>query len=636
MERSTEAIKMNSKTRWLLAVAIVAVARLAVADDSADLSITNTASPSPATVGKNLTYGMNIINQGPETATNVQVTDALPAGVTLVSATFNFIGGASKPCTGTTTITCNLGTVGVGRLAGAAVVIVVLPQATGLLSNTATVAAGEPDPVPSDDTVTVQTAVVAQLSNPVMVDPKLMIRTVVSGLTQPTGIAFLGRNDFLVLEKSTGQVKRVVNGVVQSTVLDLAVNSAVERGLLGIALHPNFKENSFVYLYWTCRAPSFRDDCAGGTEDTSDVAQVPLLGNRVDRFKWDGAKLTFDRNLITLHAYQADAGQTLRGNHNGGRIVFEANKGEEEGKLLIQIGDNGRRGWMQNVTIGTFSDGIHDDQFGGPAPDNAHLTGVILRLNDDGTTPNDNPFFEVGAQMGGEVGTNIQKVFAYGVRNSFGLAVDPETGQLWEAQNGDDSGSEINRFEAGANGGWIQIMGRLDRIADFKGIETSPRYFGLQQVRWPPTLIADTPGEALNRLFMLPGAHYSDPLLTWKFALDPAGIGFVVGDKLGEKYRGDLIVGYARDFLLSGNLFRLTLSDDRLDLVFSDPRLTDRVADNHDKWDITESESLLFGKGFGITTDIRTGPNGHLFVTSLSNGAIYEILRREEERSEDE
>ena len=174
-------------------------------------------------------------------------------------------------------------------------------------------------------------------------------------------------------------------------------------------------------------------------------------------------------------------------------------------------------------------------------------------------------------------------------------------------------------------------MGRLDRIANFKGIETSPRYFGLQQIRWPPTLIADTPGEALNRLFMLPGAHYSDPLLTWKFAVDPAGIGFVVGDKLGEEYQGNLIVGYARDFLLGGHLFRLRLSDDRLDLVFSDPRLTDRVADNHDKWDITESESLLFGKGFGITTDIRTGPNGHLFVTSLTNGAVYEILRREEE-----
>ena len=66
-----------------------------------------------------------------------------------------------------------------------------------------------------------------------------------------------------------------------------------------------------------------------------------------------------------------------------------------------------------------------DDQFGGPEPDDAHLTGVILRLNDDGTTPRDNPFYAAGAAIGGEVGANIQKIFAYGIRNSFGMAFDP-------------------------------------------------------------------------------------------------------------------------------------------------------------------------------------------------------------------
>src|SRR5262249_46923152 len=301
-----------------LAVAMMSLARLAVASasPSADLSITNTTLPNPATVGKNLTYGMNIMNNGPETATNVRVTDALPAGVTLVSATFNFIGGASQPCAGTAMITCSLGTVGVGRLAGAVVFIVVRPQATDVLSNTAVVTANEPDPNPSNNTATVETRVEPALVSPVVEDPNLMVRTVVAGLTEPTGIAFLGRNDFLVLEKSTGKVKRVGNGVVQRTVLDLAGNSFSERGLLGIALHPNFRHNGWVYLYWTCRAPSFRDDCASGTADTDVAAQVPLLGNRVDRFTWDGARLTFDTNLIRLHAYQADAGQPLRGNHN--------------------------------------------------------------------------------------------------------------------------------------------------------------------------------------------------------------------------------------------------------------------------------------------------------------------------------
>ena len=127
---------------------------------------------------------------------------------------------------------------------------------------------------------------------------------------------------------------------------------------------------------------------------------------------------------------------------------------------------------------------------------------------------------------------------------------------------------------------------------------------------------------------MLPGARYTDPLFTWKFEIAPAGLGFVVGKELGAEFEGDLIVGGARDFLFDGPLFRFKLSDDRLDLVFSDPRLEDRVADNFDKFDITESESLLFGKGFGITTDIQTSPDGHLLVVSLTNGAVYEILRR--------
>ena len=69
-----------------------------------------------------------------------------------------------------------------------------------------------------------------------------------------------------------------------------------------------------------------------------------------------------------------------------------------------------------------------DDTFGGPEPDNAHLSGVILRLNDDGSAPVDNPFFAVGAAMGGEVGANIQKIFSYGHRNGFGMAFDPYSG----------------------------------------------------------------------------------------------------------------------------------------------------------------------------------------------------------------
>ena len=118
---------------------------------------------------------------------------------------------------------------------------------------------------------------------PSLVDRNLRVRTVVGNLDQPTSAAFLGPNELFVLEKATGQVKWVVNGVVQSTVLDLAVNSGSERGLLGIALHPNFPATPQVYLYWT-------ESTTGA--DTTVLSETPLLGNRVDRFVWDGSTLT--------------------------------------------------------------------------------------------------------------------------------------------------------------------------------------------------------------------------------------------------------------------------------------------------------------------------------------------------------
>src|SRR5215213_7943171 len=88
----------------------------------------------------------------------------------------------------------------------------------------------------------------AEPDGPTMVDPKLAVRTAVSGLVTPTTMAFLGPNDMLVLEKVTGRVQHVVNGAVAGTALDLAVNNFSERGLLGIALHPQFPVNRRVYL----------------------------------------------------------------------------------------------------------------------------------------------------------------------------------------------------------------------------------------------------------------------------------------------------------------------------------------------------------------------------------------------------
>ena len=129
----------------------------------------------------------------------------------------------------------------------------------------------------------------AQAVGPSVEDPNLAVRTVVSGLSQPIAMQFLGPNDFLVTEKASGKVRRVINGVIQSPdVLDLAVNSGSERGLLGIALHPQFPVNPGVYLYWTQ---------TNSGVDNANLADVPLLGNRVDRFVWNGSTLDIRLSL---------------------------------------------------------------------------------------------------------------------------------------------------------------------------------------------------------------------------------------------------------------------------------------------------------------------------------------------------
>lgn len=468
-----------------------------------------------------------------------------------------------------------------------------------------------------------------------MLDPNLQVTPVLAaGLNQPIGIVFLGAaSDFLVLEKASGQVKRVIGGVVQLTpVLDLAVNSASERGLLSMALHPNFPTTPFAYIFWT-------ESLTGS--DSTQMTEVPLLGNRVDRFIWNGSSLVFDSNLIRLRSRQTDNiaapghlgsnNANEAGNHNGGTLRFGP-----DGKVYIFMGDQGRRGWMQNLPNGPFLTVPQvDDTFGGPAPDNAHLSGVILRLNDNGTAPADNPFFAAGAAMGGEVGANIQKVFSYGHRNGFGMAFDPVSGALWDTENADDAYAELNRVIPGMNGGWIQFAGPASRVSNWKLIESTQFGQNLQQVRYPPTRAAYGATVALARLFMLPGATYKDPELSWRYEIGPAGATFVQGAALGTEYDGTLWIGSSRSFQQvganGGSLYRIKLTADRQNVdVSADPRLADRVADNlfrAQKFEGTESETLQIGKGFGTTPNIEQGPDGNVYVVSITDGAIYKISR---------
>ena len=359
-----------------------------------------------------------------------------------------------------------------------------------------------------------------------MLDPNLQAQAVLTtGIAQPIGIVFLAANDYLVLEKASGQIKRVINDVVQPLpVLDLAVNSNSERGLLSMVLDPDFPTNPSVYIRWT-------ESSTGA--DSGAVLDVPLLGNRVDRFVWNGITLSQAENLIKLRSLQTDnvavpghpgtTNAAAQANHNGGVLKFGP-----DGKLYLFMGDQGRRGWLQNLPNGPFLTPPQvDDTFGGPAPDNAHLSGVILRLNTDGSAPADNPFFAVGAAIGGEAGANIQKIYSYGHRNGFGMAFDPVDrlpvghGERRRCVLGAEPRCSRHERRLGPARRAAQPDGRLEDI------ETTLFGSALQQVRYPPTRAAYSANVALSRMFMLPGATYVDPELSWKYEIGPAGTVFV-------------------------------------------------------------------------------------------------------------
>jgi hypothetical protein len=249
---------------------------------------------------------------------------------------------------------------------------------------------------------------------------------------------------------------------------------------------------------------------------------------------------------------------TLGPNHNGGTMIF----GPDE-KLYIVIGDLNRDGQLQNFSAG-------------PAPDDS---GVILRLNDDGSPPNDNPFFALGG--------NLAKYHAYGVRNSFGLAFDPLTGQLWDTENGEATFDEINLVQQGFNSGWERIIGPISR--DLQGT---------------------------SDLVQFPDSVYDDPKFSWLSTVGPTALLFMSSHRLGLEYQHDLFVGDINN----GRLYRFKVNTSRNGFVFTHPGLSDLVADTD-----SELQELILGTGFGGITDLKVGPDGRLYILSFGQGKIFVV-----------
>jgi glucose/arabinose dehydrogenase len=253
-------------------------------------------------------------------------------------------------------------------------------------------------------------------SGPVLHDDMLALELVAEGLDLPTSMRFLDDGTILVLEKNNGQVRVVSDGkLLDEPAIDVEVATAVEQGLLGIAIW-NGENDTSVFLYLT--------------ENYEDKTR-----NVIYKYIYDKNEKILENMTLVLEL-PGEPGPF----HNGGKLAI----GPRDGYLYAVIGDVSSGG------------GILDNQIPGRPPNDK---SVILRVDrDNGTPVEDNPFYNYTGSM-----EKLHQYYAYGIRNSFGMEFDPMTGKLWMTENGDDVYDEINIVEPGFNSGWHKIMGPIVR-----------------------------------------------------------------------------------------------------------------------------------------------------------------------------
>jgi glucose/arabinose dehydrogenase len=241
--------------------------------------------------------------------------------------------------------------------------------------------------------------------------------TVVEGLKNPWSMAWLPNGDMLVTERG-GTLRIVRDGKLLPTPVAgvPAVRAQGQGGMQEVAVHPQYATNHYIYL-------SYAKPHADGKQGTTGLT----------RAKFENDKLSDVKEIFEAKAWNEAPG------HFGARIAFGP-----DGKLYMSVGDR---------MAGLFPrrpDGAMDpDLEGHPAQNLGSHQGKILRLNDDGTVPSDNPFV-------GQAG-KLPEIWSYGHRNPQGLAFNPETGALWETEHGPQGGDELNLIEKGKNYGWPVI-----------------------------------------------------------------------------------------------------------------------------------------------------------------------------------
>jgi glucose/arabinose dehydrogenase len=344
--------------------------------------------------------------------------------------------------------------------------------------------------------------------------------TIVKGLVQPWSMAFLPDGAILITELP-GRLRIVRNGVLDPA--PIAGTPQVQAqglgGLEDLALHPRFAENGFVYFtYHKPPAPTNGKSVGSG---------VITLG----RGRWDGKAITGFQDLFST---------IISG--NASRILF------------------GRDG-MIYMTVGSG-----DPPVGDRAQDPNDLAGKVLRLRDDGTVPPDNPFVGRGGYR--------PEVYTLGHRIPLGLALNPETGAIWECENGPNGGDEVNVLAAGKNYGWPVVS--HGRFYGGPRVSVNPYKEGME----PPAIVW-IPSIATSGLTFYSGNRYPN----WKDNL------FIGGMRQGEVPQ-------------SGHLERV---------------------DFNTEWEEMHREGILRDLHNRIR-DVRQGPDGLLYLlTAEADGALMRI-----------
>ena len=411
----------------------------------------------------------------------------------------------------------------------------------------------------------------------------LKVEVVAEGLSFPTSMEFIDDKDLLVLEKEKGTVRLVSLSDKNTTMreepaLKLTVDSEGERGMLGIAAtkgNDNYSLPATVFLYYTHSTPP---------------------KNSIYRYLWDGQKLINPELILDLPSQPGPY-------HQGGKLLSTTNK-NNQASLYAIIGDltspdtplqNNKYDKLAKNTSILFRIDVDEDKSNYPLSASIDYNESLLNSSSyDGHSHGKNTIVTSDRDNNSHNDRNHSdnyhfSTLAYGIRNSFGLAADPITGNLWDTENGEDEYDEINLVRPGFNSGWMQIMGPISRNFN----------------------------KTQEDLVILNGSSYEDPVFSWKIPIGVTDIEFLNTTRLGAELANNIFVGDIN----YGNLYYFKVNTSRTGLELpSGLGLADHVAD-----DERELSLITFGANFGRVTDIETGPDGLLYVLSYEGGKIFRI-----------